>query len=403
MNDNVEVNTRATGADSAVPRLHRRTIVKGAAWSVPLIAAAAAAPAYAVSGCTQVGQLVETRATTQNFATARPEVPVTIPAGVTRMHFVVVGGDGGYAVRNGGYASGKGAYLEGDVAVTAGSTFYLQAGAGGEFGWYPDSGGGYGRGGKSLYGNGGNGGASTASGAAFHGDGGGGASALLDASRSPIAVAGGGGGSNTNFYPDGPNAALYSASLEHDQVATYGSSSVTAFGGACNAGLPGVRGQTGSLGWMGQRSSLAEPTPTQIVLMSGGGIGGGAGANSGGAGGVPQWVAGPDFANYWARSGSAGSGRNGGNGAAAPGAPTGGGPGGGGGGFSGGGGGAAVATAWWGVPAPYDGKYGIAGAGGGGSSYLRDDVTNRITQLDPRPVSTDDGEMGYVQVTFYTC
>lgn len=385
----VKPNNDGSGGQERLP--HRRTIIKGAAWSLPAIAVAVAAPAQAASACTQVGQLIETRATTANWVSARPEVAVTVPAGVTRMHFVVVGG-GGAGV--GGYA----AHLEGDLAVVAGSTFYLQAGAGGEDGGSSTRG----RGGKSLYGNGGDGGHSTWSSDSYYGPGGGGASALLDSSRNEIAVAGGGGGGNINTVPYGPNEPLYSSSLVHDQTATYGGSSVTARGGSADAGLPGTRGETGPLGWMGRRpSSSTEPTSTQIVLMSGGGIGGGPVENDGGAGGQPVWVSGPNFSNYWSRPGAAGSGHNGGAGGGAGGGEAGGGSGGGAGGYSGGGGGAAVATRWNEPPYPYDGNYGIAGGGGGGSSFLRADVTNRNTTHAPN--GDIHGEMGYVRVTFFTC
>lgn len=42
------------------PQLHRRTLARGAAWSVPVVAATAAAPAYAASPCSLAPQTVST-------------------------------------------------------------------------------------------------------------------------------------------------------------------------------------------------------------------------------------------------------------------------------------------------------------------------------------------------------
>lgn len=388
-----------TTVDAQAPGVPRRTIVKGAAWSVPVIAATVAAPGAAASvpvECEQVGQMLETRADTSNWITARAELPAIVPAGATRMHFVVVGGSGSYATG----PLGKGAYIEGDVAVTAGDVFYLQAGASGEHLSAPA---GTGRGGKSLYGNGGDSGRSAPGTPAMHGESGGGASALLSATREAVIVAGGGGGLNVNIGPAGDDAGLYSGSLLQDQLAKYGASTATGLGGYSAAGMPGEVATTGILGWMGMRPSVStEPTPEQIVLMAGGGLGGGPTENAPGAGGTVEWVSGPNFGNQWVRAGNPGNGHNGGHGVVNPAAP-GGISGGGGGGYSGGGSGASVCSVWQAPPAAYRGDYGVAAGGGGGSSFVRPDTKILTATLDRRNPADGNGEMGYVQVTFYTC
>ncbi|MGQ7311087.1 hypothetical protein ACUOFU_05215 [Microbacterium arabinogalactanolyticum] len=373
----------------------RRMIVKGAAWSIPVIAGAAAVPAQSASGCNQIGTTLLWQATAANLDTPHDEYQLRVPDGVRRMHFIVVGGDGGYAYQTGdGDATGKGAYIEGDMAVSPGDEFYLQPGAGGE-----DSGGG-GRGGKSLYGSGGDGGVN----ADYLGAGGGGASALLSVTRAPLIVAGGGGGSNINSVPVGPDEARYSSSVFHDQTATYGSTTVSLPGGYLNAGLPGAPGDTGDTGWMGLRASASvDPKPSEVVLMAGGGRGAGAAANAPGAGGKFAWVTGPGFSVNWYQVGSPGSGTRGGNGGSngvSPNLVSA--AGGGGGGYSGGGGGATVAAEWNTPPAPYGGQYGITGGGGGGSSYV-ESSNNLIVQLDPRSITSGNGLMGYVQVSFFGC
>ncbi|GAA2899067.1 hypothetical protein [Microbacterium esteraromaticum] len=49
-----------------VPEVSRRTVVRGFAWSVPILAAAAAAPAWAVSGCRTFTTSFTTSSTVQN-------------------------------------------------------------------------------------------------------------------------------------------------------------------------------------------------------------------------------------------------------------------------------------------------------------------------------------------------
>lgn len=279
-----ESSSAATGAGRVVRGsgggLNRRVLVKGAAWSVPAITVSAAAPAFAASCVEEVPGGNEVHATDTNLGNARAALSVPVPDGAGRMQFEVVGGSGGSNFTDG-------ARIIGDLAVSPGQTYLLVAGAGGE------SYGRQGRGGKSLFGNGGNGG----TGQNVRGSGGGGASTLLlgttVAGATIVAVAGGGGGSHANVYPipgSGSQAvaARFSGSLRQDTTATYNSSSVTAFGGNGNGGWSGsgMAGETGLLGWMGNRPDTdSAPTASQIRMMSGGGRGGGATAGSPGSGG----------------------------------------------------------------------------------------------------------------------
>lgn len=372
--------------DRSVPR---RTLVHGAAWSVPIVAMTAAAPAYAASPrCAVPIRSVSATATVANLNSALAAVPASVPTGARRMHFVVVGGQGGGPL-------GRGARVEGDIQVAPGQSVSLIAGAGGATGSS-------GRGGKSAYGNGGDGGTGSEG---LRGSGGGGASALL-LGGGPIVVAGGGGGAFYNRGPSNgtPQAGLYSGTLFQNFTATSGGSSATSNGGSSHAGITatGLSGSTGALGWMGQRPSTSTPpTSNQVVLMTGGG-GGGSATAPGGAGG-PNWVSGPNFSVSSSVSGFSGSGSNGGNGATDS-ASNGGSAGGGGGGYRGGGGGGSAAATWNQPPAPYNGPYGIASAGGGGSSYRNGSFTNLTIVSDTRSApSTGTGNMGFVEVTFYPC
>src|SRR6476646_1503298 len=69
-------------------------------------------------------------ATTQVFAAAGAEQIFTVPAGVTTLHVVAIGGRGG-AGADGGAAGGLGAVDTSDVPVTTGEVLYIEVGGNG--------------------------------------------------------------------------------------------------------------------------------------------------------------------------------------------------------------------------------------------------------------------------------
>ncbi len=160
--------------------ISRRAVARGAAWTIPVIATATAAPAYAVSPCATHGTATATA----------PGIPVivTVPTQCLISYTVIAG--------SGGRSGGGGARLTGTFVVTGSATtasLALIPGGGGTSGGgsTPGTGGlGYGRGGNSPGGN-----------AGTRGGGGGGSAILLGAvsSNKPLVVAGGGGGGNGTF------------------------------------------------------------------------------------------------------------------------------------------------------------------------------------------------------------
>ncbi|WP_353112314.1 hypothetical protein [Microbacterium sp.] len=336
--------------DSASPStpIPRRTIVKGAAWSVPIVAAAVAVPAYAAS------QNCAGTATVSPNLYDRGVLTVTLPACARTVSYVVAGGSGG-----GGVGARRGSMVTGTLSVSGGETLTLVAGAPGmnrEEG-LPSRALGYGDGGlgTSYY--------SVDQGKdLFAGGGGGAGSALLlgsdYASGTPLIVAGGGGGSGwatawgnddywfggragyggegepnqdiaedaaMNAQPNPPGEMVVPLS-EFGYHGMYATHTAAGAGGLVSlsgqgagypqpAGLPGGDG-VGRRGGDGPATDL-RADPTQENVRYGGGGGGGGGWFGGGAG-ATLWMA--------AQSGAAG-GAGGGSGSnyyggAAPGAPA---------------------------------------------------------------------------------
>ena len=90
-------------AETSGGGVQRRTVVKGVAWSVPVIAAAVAVPAQAASSnpCSiqpDDQPVVPILTPSVNNLTSGYEAArgsITIPAGVTAVHFELAGGGGG--------------------------------------------------------------------------------------------------------------------------------------------------------------------------------------------------------------------------------------------------------------------------------------------------------------------
>lgn len=222
--------------------VQRRTIVKGAVWSLPVLAAAAAVPAHAASGTPCVG------ATYTSVGT----YTYTVPAGRTTLNFEIAGGGGGADFLNAqGTAGpgGSGALISGALAVTPGQILTLIVGGGGQG---VDK---QGLGGKGF----GNGGNATNVGGVWHGpaSGGGAGSAIL-LGATPLVVAGGGGGagfgegtvpylagSSTGAGSAGPNptdGALVSVTTSAGNVFTVNG------GGAANGPTGGAAGPASTTG-----------------------------------------------------------------------------------------------------------------------------------------------------------
>lgn len=180
------------------------------------------------------------------FSATHAEQQFTVPAGVSTIHAVLVGGHGGTI--NTGVYGGRGAAVAGDLAVTPGSTLYVEVGGNGQY-----ISGGFNGGGMS-----------------FDDGGGGGASDLRTtpradagslASRLMVAAAGGGAGSSASGGDAG-------SSGDPTPSANTGGSAGTASSGGAGGTVPlGSFSSPGSDGTLGQ-----------------GGAGGGTGGGGGGAG-----------------------------------------------------------------------------------------------------------------------
>lgn len=357
--------------------VERRTIIKGAAWSVPAITTAVAAPFASASPICAPG----------NAAFATPGVyTVEIPGGVSEVTYTIRGAGGGlghltyghednptahgfryYGHRNGG----TGAETTGVMALTSSATPKLLTvivGEGGEggltgMGTIHQGGDGYGKGGDSSpnYG--------TSS--AVSGGGGGGGSAILVGSV-PLVVAGGGGGKAQASNQSGttPPANTF---RWHTKSSEY-------------PGIDANRGDAGQDGYVLGHTlgGTAPPTPasfTHIILPTPATAAVGAVGGAGGGGShykdpadAPQLTAGDHLIG--GTGGDHGTGlHGGGDGGSAhtifPASVPLGAAGGGGGGYAGGGGGGLVRVIRNQGGNLYP-NFAAVGSGAGGSSYLAD-------------------------------
>lgn len=200
------------------------------------------------------------------------EHPFTVPAGVTSVHIVAIGGKGS-AGSFGGAAGGFGAVATSDLPVTPGQVLYVEVASGG--GSSATSAGSGGFDGGAAGGTGGGG-----SGTDGSGGGGGGASDVRSSPRAsglapdPRLVVAGGGGAGGAANANGSNAATgCSATGGGKGMATVGGTA----GAQAGAG-PGVMGTIGSGGSGG--------TEAAVMFTFGGGGGGGGSYGGGGGGGT---------------------------------------------------------------------------------------------------------------------
>ena len=216
----------------------------------------------------------------QTFNYTGSEQQYAVPAGVTSIHVVLVGGRGYDTV-----GGSDPARVEGDLAVTAGATLYVEvAGDGASGGMGAEDG----RGGF-------NGGADAGRSGEFGAAGGGGGAsdirtvprADIGSLTSRLVVAGGGGGAGHSHF--GGNAGQAGLGLEGGQPGTSAAGGVGGFGGTFPGG-------SGSLGFGGPGGSLCVPACGSGFAGGGGGGGyfggggGGAGVAGGGGGGGSSHV-----------------------------------------------------------------------------------------------------------------
>ncbi|HLS01627.1 MAG TPA: hypothetical protein VK054_06545, partial [Beutenbergiaceae bacterium] len=242
----------------------RRTVLKGAAWAAPAIAATAASPLLAATDlCEDATSQKRVVGVAPGYAGAT--LKVTVPAQQTKMLIWIVGGNGGGATN-----CGRGRYVHAMVDVTPGDVFVLQAGGGGEANGKKK-----GRGGTSGFAQGGRGGCD----GTWYGGGGGGASAIVTTSGKPLIVAGGGGGDNIHFAkyksPSGVSKTYWGTSTnavpQHPNIPS----------GAGHGGGVGGKGIAGGYGWHKENEN-------KYRIVTTGGAGGS--QTSGGAGGVVKVI-----------------------------------------------------------------------------------------------------------------
>ena len=316
----------------------RRTVVKGFAWSVPVVAAAIAAPTSSASGCgTNAG----------SFGTTNPGVhDQWIPKCATRVRYIVRGG-GGATYNTGFPLIGAAAEISGELALPAtwnGGWLKLIVGAGGEaveMG-LAKGGIGFGRGGDGTD-------TSSITGGAGWSCAGGGGSAIKFGDALLVA-AGGGGGSpiGVRKFDEGGTPVLIDFITYRDTHAPSGFPF-----GMNNANLPNGVGQG--------LTKAGETFPGAFVAPARGGVNGGAGASATWVAGTGNFVAVESFAGK--DGGAVGSG------------------------FNGGGNGGAAAAAKPGykltgetssleiTPAGGGGGGGHHGGGGGGFAFFRESIT----------------------------
>ncbi len=212
------------------------------------------------------------RATDVTFLPTGAEQTFIVPAGVTTVHAIAVGGKGADGAESGG-AGGFGALVTADLSVTPGQTLYIEVGANGGSADSGSSGGfnGGGAGGSGLCGGGGGGGASdvrTATRAA-------GTSLALRL----ITAGGGGGGGGCDPGPGTPQGTGGAAGEPGGASDGGGGQPGTSTQGGVSAQADDCPGHSGSLG-----SGGSGIDGTCIGLTAGGG-GGGGGLFGGGGGG----------------------------------------------------------------------------------------------------------------------
>jgi hypothetical protein len=251
----------------------------------------------AASPCGSAGVLSTSGAAQTCTYTSTGQDTFTVPAGVSSLHVVAVGGLGGGREAHPG---GFGAQVSADVPVQSGASLYVEvAGNGGPANAGTDSApGSGGPGGSNGGGAGGNGGAATQGTGGFGGGGGGGATDLRTAPASAglspdprLLVAGGGGSAANGAAGAGTGGAAGAAGTGSGGNSGGGQPGTGNGGGAGGSGElgndgagAGGTGQAGALGVGGAGGAGASSITGSGEVGDGGG-GAGAGYNGGGGGG----------------------------------------------------------------------------------------------------------------------
>lgn len=208
------------------------------------------------------------QATTLTYLYTGGEQTFTVPAGVTTLHVVAIGGAGGSSAVLGGAA----AQVTGDLAVTPGQVLYIEVG-------------GKGKDGASGGAGGFNGGAAGGFGGTSAAGGGGGASdirtlpgpSLSPDTRQIVAAGGGGGGATGTEGIGGAGGAAESGGESSSDFNGGGGAGTQSIGGSGGSGVM-TSGEEGVRGLGGVGGSSCD---------EGGGGGGGGGGLFGGGGGGP--------------------------------------------------------------------------------------------------------------------
>jgi hypothetical protein len=229
-------------------------------------------------------------ADTSTFRTTGAEQSFVVPAGVTRLHVVAIGGAGGVGGQNaGGGAGNPGAIATADLAVTPGELLYVEvAGNGG------DADNAHGSQGTGGFNGGGHDG--TGVGIGQDGGGGGGASDVRTVSSSSgpgslssrlviAAGGGGGGGGNTLGGAGGPAGSPGSAGSPSGSGGEGGGAGTASAGGAAG-NTPNGASTTATAGTLGVGGTGASGSVSTCGAGGGGGGGGLFGGGGGGAGGA---------------------------------------------------------------------------------------------------------------------
>lgn len=209
------------------------------------------------------------RAATQTFTFTGSEQTFVVPAGVTRLHVVAIGGRGGEA---GSVAGGAAAKAEADFTVTPGQTLYVEVGGNGQDVIDGTAGaGGFNGGGAGGGGAGGGGGASDLRLLPR-------TSGLAPDTRLIVAGGGGGGAGSANEAGGAGGAAGAAGSSDQGGANAGGGAGTLVAGGSGGSGCAGS-GETGQLGLGGAGDG------GEVGVNGGGGGGGGYFGGGGGSGG----------------------------------------------------------------------------------------------------------------------
>jgi Glycine rich protein len=216
-------------------------------------------------------------AASATFGYTGGEQTFSVPAGVTSVRVVAIGGSGGAGTNSGG-AGGAGAQVSGDLSVTPGQVLFIEVAGNGQSGASGSRGGfngGAAGGNTGVHGGGGGGGASDVRTAA-------GSAGLSPDPRLLVAAGGGGGGVASASGGAGGSAGSAGDSHGNNIGGGAGTASAGGAGGSTDCG-PANGGLSGQLGAGGAGGA---------DMFSGGGGAGGLYGGGGGAGGCDNGGAG---------------------------------------------------------------------------------------------------------------